>query len=120
MRGRSDTWLAPPSPRAWTSGLEELGEVLCAALPGISRRGRVVGRPVVGVEGVARPRINDDLHVGVPGGLHHLAELDRVLGLDAGVLLAVEAEEGDLDVLRDVEARDGIGLIDIGAARRAI
>ena len=57
-----------------------------AALPAIRRRGRVIGRTVVGVEGVPHPRVNNDLDVFVPGRFHHLAELDRFLGLGALVL----------------------------------
>src|SRR5437588_4137850 len=82
--------------------------------------GLVVGRAIVGVEAVTRLGIDHDLDGLVAVLLEHLAQLLRVLGLRVLVLAAVEAEERDLDVLGEIEARDRAVRALVGPRGRAV
>jgi hypothetical protein len=98
-----------------------LGPEVCveqgeAAFPAVGGRDGVVGRPVVGEETVARPRVDDDLGLRVVL-LQLLAELSGVGGWWVGVALPVEAEERRLDVLDQVEPGHLGGGIRVRAGR---
>src|SRR6266540_5888039 len=109
-------WL---SSRASVSRLEVLAEPVSAALPAVRGRRRVEGGAIVREETVLRARIDHELDVRIVL-LHEIAQLPRVGRRRARVELTVEPEERDLDVLGHVEARDGRGLVWIGARRRAV
>src|SRR2546427_12364319 len=101
------------------SGLEGLGEPVGAALPGIRGGRRVERRAIVSKEAVGGARIDDDLHVPI-------VLLDQFALLAGGVrggtlvLFAKEPEQRDLDVLGQVEARAGRGLIGVRARGWAV
>src|SRR5712664_1529075 len=86
-----------------SSGAQMAREELQAPLPGRRGRRRLIGRPVVGVECVARVGINDHLHVRV-AGLREVDEPLHVLRPGAPVVGTAQAQERNAHVLGHVEA----------------